>query len=64
MRGLGFRGFGVFAKVLADACLLLMALGGVVWATVDTARGATSAAEKKLRAAIAMIMGAADGNER
>jgi hypothetical protein len=64
MRGLRFRGFGVFAKVFAAGCLLLMALGGVVWATVDRTPGAASAAEKKLRAAIAPIMGAADGNER
>ena len=64
MRGLGFRGFGAVAEVLAAACLLLMALGGVVWASVDSTPGATSAAERKLRAAIATIMGAADGNER
>ena len=54
----------MFAKVLAAACLRLMTLGGVVCATVDTTRGATGAAERKLRAAIATIMGAADGNER
>lgn len=55
----------MFAKVFAAAwLLLLMALGGVVWATVDSTRGATSPAETKLRAAIATIMDAADGNER
>jgi hypothetical protein len=55
---------GVFAKVVAAGCVLLLGLGGVVWATGDSTRGATSAAETKLRAAIATIMGAADGNER
>ena len=63
MRGLRFRGFGVFANVVAAACLLLMALSGVVRATVDTTRGATSPAEK-VRAAIGALMGAADGDER
>jgi hypothetical protein len=63
MRGVRFRGFGVFAEVLAAACLLLVALG-VVGATVDTTRGVTRAAEKKLRAALAPTVPAAGGNER
>lgn len=65
MRGLSFRGFGVFAaKVPAAACLLLVALVGAVRATGDSTRGATSLAETRLSAAIAPIMGATDGNER
>jgi hypothetical protein len=64
MRGLRFRGFGVFAEVLATACLLLVALGGIVWATVDNTRGATSTAAKKLRAALATTVPGAGGNER
>jgi hypothetical protein len=50
MRGLPFRGFGVFANVLTAAGLLLMALG--------------SPAEKTLHAAIAPTTSAAGGNER
>jgi hypothetical protein len=64
MRGLRFRGFGVFAEVFAAGCLLLVAVGGIVWATVDTARGAASAAAKKLRAALAAAVPVAGGNER
>lgn len=44
MRGLS-RYFGVLAKVLAASCLLLVALGGIVWAAVDTTRGATAGAD-------------------
>jgi hypothetical protein len=64
MRGLRFRGFGGFAEVLAAACLLLVVLGGIVWATVDNTRGATRAAAKRLRAALATTVPAAGGNER
>jgi hypothetical protein len=64
MRGLRFRGFGVFAEALTAAGLLLMALSGVAWATVDSTRGATSPAETMLRGAVATIMGAAHGDER
>jgi diguanylate cyclase (GGDEF)-like protein len=46
MRGLHFRGFGVFAQVVVAACLLLAALGGIVWAAVDSTRGATIGAER------------------
>ncbi len=53
----------MFAKVAAAGCLLLLVLGGVVWATGDTTRDATSRADA-LRAAIATAMGAADGNGR
>jgi hypothetical protein len=41
MRGLPSPSFGVLAKVLAASCLLLVALGGIVWAAVDTAQGTT-----------------------
>ena len=53
----------MFANVFAAACVLLLVLGGVVWATGDTTRDATSLADA-LRAAIATAMGAADGNGR
>ena len=54
----------MFAEVLAAACLLLVVLGGIVWATVDNTRGATRAAAKRLRAALATTVPAAGGNER
>ena len=44
MRGRPSPGFGVLAKVLAATCLLLVALGGIVWAAVDTTRGTTGEA--------------------
>ena len=44
MRGRPSPGFGVLAKVLAASCLLLVALGGIVWAAVDTTRGTTDEA--------------------
>ena len=62
MRGFRFRQFGVFAKVLTAAGLLLMAVGRAVWATVDSARRAISPAETEVRAVIATTMGAVDGN--
>jgi hypothetical protein len=60
MRGLRFRAFGVFAGVLAAACLLLIAVGDIV----DTMRGTAGAAEALLPAAIATITPAAHGIER
>ena len=46
MRGPSSRYFGVLAKVLAASCLLLASLGCIVWAAVDTTRGATSGADQ------------------
>jgi hypothetical protein len=46
------------ADVVAARSLLLRAVGGGVWATVDSTRDATTAAETKLRST---MMGAADG---
>ena len=45
MRKLPSPWFGVLAKVLAASCLLLVALGGIVWAAVDTSRGTADEGE-------------------